>query len=482
MNVDRVGSAGRAMVAVGRCAVLAVLSAVKPAATVLPAALLLPQWVGALGLTVLLVIPGARVLAVVTRALVGRWEGRPVAAPYLPLPALERTENGWYWNGYDFQRSRLVAIGQRRLRLVFIDPATWREVAWLIADPLLGALVALPVALVGGGAWTVLCSLAGRPLPALDGLPRLPLPGAAAVGVVLVVVGVGCAPLLSGTYLMLSRRCLSASEHALLTRRASRLFTSRVEVLTAQAAELRRIERDLHDGAQARLVAIGMAVSSAELLFPTRPEQAMAQLAKARELTTLALRELREVVHSIHPPVLAERGLTGAVEALAIDAPMPVKVTSDLAGRLDAAVESAGYFAVAELLTNTAKHARAQWSWVEIGHRAGALRIVVGDDGRGGLDPQGGTGLRGLERRLRAFDGSLQLDSGPGRPTRITVAIPCAAPVSTAPAAATEEPGTEEPATEEPATEGAGTAKSGTAKSGTAKSGTETEQDPVPTQ
>ncbi|MFI9366160.1 histidine kinase [Kitasatospora sp. NPDC053057] len=425
-TIDR---ARRGLAAVGRSTVLFALSAMKLGATVLPAVLMLPKWVSAVGLTVLLIVPGARLLAVITRKLLARWDGRPIASPYQPLPTLVRTENGWYWNGYDFQRSRLVARAQRRMRWTFVDPATWRDIAWTVVDPVLALPLALPVALVGGGLYVTALSLAGRPV-GLHELPRLPVPVAGVGGLVLIALGVACAPLMSGVYQSVTRNWLAPSSRTLLTRRASHLYATRIELLTTQASELRRIERDLHDGAQARLVAIGIAVSTAELAVPTDPEQALKQLAKARELAGLALTELRDLVHNIHPPVLAERGLGGAIQALAIDAPMAVEVTVDLGGRLEAAVESAVYFAVAELLTNVAKHTHAERASVEISHRAGTLQTVVTDDGDGGVDPANGSGLRGMERRLQTFDGALRVDSPPGGPTRITLTIPCAAPVT----------------------------------------------------
>ncbi|MFF4607337.1 histidine kinase [Streptomyces sp. NPDC001339] len=426
MFVDRVR---RGCSAVGRCVVLSMLSVVKLAATAVPV-VLLPRWIGALGMALLLTVPASRVLAVVTRRLLGQWEDRPLDSPYSPLPALERTENGWYWNGYDFQRSRLIARLQRRLRWLFIDPATWRDVLWLVLDPIVAVLVLTPLALIGGGLYTVALSVVGT-----DGLPvawlshEMPTPVALAAGTAVAVIGVLSAPALLDAYRALTRMALAPSKQALLTRRMGHLFASRVEVLTTQAAELRRIERDLHDGAQARLVAIGMAVSTAEALITSDPEEALKMLAKTRELSGLALQELRTVVHSINPPVLTERGLGDAIRALSMDAPLPVKVHTELSGRLEAAVESAAYFSVAELLTNTAKYADADRAWVEAAYKADTLKITYTDNGQGGADPTQGTGLRGIERRVQAFDGKVELSSPPGGPTRVTLTIPCAPPV-----------------------------------------------------
>jgi signal transduction histidine kinase len=130
-------------------------------------------------------------------------------------------------------------------------------------------------------------------------------------------------------------------------------------------------------------------------------------------------------VRGIHPPVLADRGLGEAVRALAMDSRLKVKVTNELPGRPPAPVESAAYFAVSELLANVSKHAGAQQAWIDIRYERGLLRVDVGDDGRGGANPSEGTGLRGIERRLSAFDGILALSSPPGGPTTATMELPC---------------------------------------------------------
>jgi signal transduction histidine kinase len=188
---------------------------------------------------------------------------------------------------------------------------------------------------------------------------------------------------------------------------------------------LRRIERDLHDGAQARLVALGMSLAMAEDELERDPAGARALLAEARGASSAALEELRDLVRGIHPPVLADRGLVGAAEALAFAAPMRVTVTSEMAGQLPAPVESAAYFVVAEALTNIVKHAGAQHAQVTLTDNADRLTIVIQDDGAGGADPAKGTGLRGISRRLAAFDGTLTINSPPGGPTELVMVLPC---------------------------------------------------------
>jgi signal transduction histidine kinase len=206
------------------------------------------------------------------------------------------------------------------------------------------------------------------------------------------------------------------------------LASSRAETVDTQASELRRIERDLHDGAQARLVSLGMSLGLAEHLLADDPQAARRLLVEARESTSSALIELRDLVRGIHPPVLADRGLDGALQALALVNPVPTSVMIHLPGRLPAPVESAAYFAVAEALTNAIKHAEATRILITLDfleEGTGRLSIVVSDDGRGGASIDAGTGLRGVERRLAAFDGTLVVDSPVGGPTEVRMLLPC---------------------------------------------------------
>ena len=208
--------------------------------------------------------------------------------------------------------------------------------------------------------------------------------------------------------------------------RVQRLTETRDLAVDAAATELRRIERDLHDGAQARLVALGMNLRAVERMLPGRPEAALALVAEARETSLRALNDLRDLVRGICPPVLADRGLGHAVRALALDTPFPVDLDIDLPGRLTAPVESACYFAVAEALANAVRHSGARRVHIRMQHTDGLLRVQVADDGAGGVDPARGTGLRGVEQRLAAFDGILAVSSPPGGPTMIAMEVPCA--------------------------------------------------------
>jgi len=211
-----------------------------------------------------------------------------------------------------------------------------------------------------------------------------------------------------------------------LTARVARLTRSRADAVDTASAELRRLERDLHDGAQARLVALGMSLRAAERLIASRPEAAAVLVAEARETSLKVLDELRSLVRGICPPVLADRGLADAVRALALDTPLHTDVRVDLPGRPSLPVETACYFAVAEALANAVKHASARSVTIRIEHRDGTLRVTVIDDGVGGADPRMGSGLAGLERRLGTFDGVLAVSSPLGGPTIVAIEVPCA--------------------------------------------------------
>jgi signal transduction histidine kinase len=209
-----------------------------------------------------------------------------------------------------------------------------------------------------------------------------------------------------------------------LTERVETLTETRRGALDVQAAELRRIERDLHDGAQARLVALSMQLGRAEEGLADRPEIA-ALIRQARSEATAANAELRDLARGIAPPVLTDRGLEAAVEALGTRAPIPVTVDAELSRRLAPVVESAAYFVVAEALTNVAKHAPGAAAAVRLRQAGDVLEAIVADDGPGGADVTTGGGLDGLRRRVAALDGEFEVSSPPGEGTRIEVRLPC---------------------------------------------------------
>jgi signal transduction histidine kinase len=189
-------------------------------------------------------------------------------------------------------------------------------------------------------------------------------------------------------------------------------------------AERRRLERNLHDGAQQRLVALALELGLVQARIETDPAGAAQLLAAAREELALAIEELRELARGLHPPILTERGLRPALESLARRAPIPVRLEAPLSGRLPEAVEAAVYYVVAEALTNAAKHARADSAVVRLIVCGGHARIEIRDDGVGGARVRAGGGLRGLTERLEALGARLEVDSPPGEGTILTGAIP----------------------------------------------------------
>ena len=364
-----------------------------------------------------------RAYANLRRTWAQRWFGITVPAGYRPLP--ERAGNA-------------VTRPVRLTVHVLADPATWRDVLWLFVDSIAGAILAiLPWALPGyfiyglvllAGVWQPIVHAVGTHwyvfVPVSSWFTAFL---AALVGTGMLLASFWCnRPLLYGHFMIL-RALTGATEKQLLAQRVARLQETRHDALDSSAAELRRIERDLHDGAQARLVAMGMSLGAVEALIEKDPAQAKRLLAQARQNSAEALNELRDLVRGIHPPVLAERGLGDAVRALALRMALPVHVAVDLPGRFPEPVESAAYFAVSEVLTNAAKHSGAERAWVDMHYarEESTLRIAVTDNGRGGARLDGGTGLRGLERRLGPFDGVLGVSSPEGGPTLVTIEIPC---------------------------------------------------------
>jgi signal transduction histidine kinase len=363
-----------------------------------------------------------RRLANLVRRLSGEWCGVPIPVPYRAYREPEAGAGRW-------QR-----FGQAGGQLV-TEPATWRDLLWMTLDPVLIWLVPfIPITVVAWGLFGVLMPAYWNPLTQAGGndwyafihvtnwttaLLCIPL------GIAFVVLGLWLAPMCLRCYGQTARSMLAPTKQAALEQQVAHLSESRADVVDTGAAEIRRIERDLHDGAQARLVAMGMTLSAAEQVIDDNPAAARALLLEARDASAKALTELRDLVRGIHPPVLADRGIGEAVRALAMDSPMRVRVNNELPGRPAAPVESAAYFAVSELLANVSKHAGAHQVWIDMRYERGMLRIDVGDDGRGGANPSEGTGLRGIERRLSAFDGILALSSPPGGPTVATMELPC---------------------------------------------------------
>ncbi len=296
-----------------------------------------------------------------------------------------------------------------------------------------GLLVAVPLALIEYGAFGALVQPFvwrliddGNWYAFVPVRSTAPMLAALALGLAFMAAGLLAAPATLRLHTRVSRPLLSVPRGVRLARRVERLTDTRARVLDTQAAELRRIERDLHDGAQARLVALGMTLDRATRVLETDPARARELLLDVRRTSEGALQDLRDLVHGIHPPVLADRGLGDTVRALALDCFLDVHVESRLPRHLPAPVASAAYFAVGEALANAAKHSGAREVVIVLTHGSGLLRMTVTDDGRGGADPARGTGLTGVRQRLDTFDGTLSLHSPQGGPTTVTLEIPCA--------------------------------------------------------
>ena len=221
--------------------------------------------------------------------------------------------------------------------------------------------------------------------------------------------------------LALDNQRLTAELHAKL----EELRASRARIVESSDAARRRIERDLHDGAQQRLVSLALKLRLARSRLPDEPQRAQQLLEDAGRELEVALAELRELARGIHPAVLSERGLDAALRALVNRAPLPVELTSATNGHLPDNVQAAAYFVVAEAITNVAKYAQASHAAVSVQHHDGRVVVEVSDDGVGGADPEKGSGLRGLADRVAALNGRLDVQSEPGHGTTVRAIIPC---------------------------------------------------------
>jgi signal transduction histidine kinase len=291
-------------------------------------------------------------------------------------------------------------------------PATWRQVGY--------HLLALPVGVLGG----LLALLCWTAIPAVvfTGHPLLIAP---ALALLLVAPWVtrGVAWLDEAA----ARSLLGPSRNEELTARVDALARSRAEIVKATDAERRRIERDLHDGTQQRLLSLSMNLGMARAaLSDDVPEPARRAIEQAHDEAVEALADLREFVRGLHPAVLNDRGLDAALSGIVARAPLPVRLQVDVGTRCAPSIEAIAYFTVAEALTNVTKHSRATHAEVSVARRGDWLHIRVTDDGRGGATPDGdGSGLLGLAQRAAAVDGKLRVDSPVGGPTTISVELPC---------------------------------------------------------
>ena len=373
----------------------------------------------ALGLGLLITLVGLPILAVtlvlwVAIADTERWRARGllgivVERPYRPLSGDGLLRQLW-------QRTK--------------DPAVWRDLTYLL-------LVFFPLAIatfcIAVSAWAIGVGLVLQPITyrfgsglELGSGHRIDTLPAAAACFVLGVIVLVMLPWILG---------LLAAAHAwtvqsLLGRRTServeKLTRQRIEAVDAAVAERRRIERDLHDGAQQRLTALAIDLGRARAKLDSDPAAARDLVEQAHEDAKHALAELRNLARGIHPAILTDRGLDAALSALAARSPVPVEISVDVGERPGVAVESTAYFVVAEALTNAAKHAAATRLQVRVWREDGALVVEIEDDGAGGAAIEPGGGLEGLTTRVATVDGTLSISSPVGGPTTIRAELPCA--------------------------------------------------------
>jgi signal transduction histidine kinase len=351
------------------------------------------------GLTVL----AARALGAMERSRALDILGLDIEGPIWPPETTRR----WWWSG----ALRDLQLGQ-----------TWRLLLYLgLVFPIAGTALCLltlapPSFGIGAviGAWTV-------------------GPGAGELetwlwtvgGLVALLVTPAIAQACAALWAWLATTHLSRSETAELTERVETLTVSREALVQAAETERARIERDLHDGAQQRLVSLTMNLGIARSRMQRDPESAAEHVAAAHEDAKAALGELRDLARGIHPVILSDRGLQAALSAVAARAPIPVEVEVRVDPRPTPTVEAVAYFVVTEALTNVARHAGATRAWVRADRRGDVLHLEIEDDGRGGADPAKGTGLAGLRNRVAGAEGTLTIASPDGGPTRLIVELPC---------------------------------------------------------
>jgi signal transduction histidine kinase len=316
-----------------------------------------------------------------------------------------------------------------RLRSALLDPMAWRELVWLALSFGVGT-AAFVAGLTGWavGLGFVTLPFWGWALP--DGVEVGLLTITSVWGMIAFALTAGPVALIAGAWILRGSAWIQAKIVQVLLEggeqeRIAELQVSRAGAVDAAAVELRRIERDLHDGAQARLVALAMEIGMAREQIERDPEAAAQMLAGAHEDAKTALAELRDLARGIHPAILTDRGLDAAVSALAARCPVPCTVAIDLPDRLPAAIESAAYFTVAEALANVAKHSGAKRCEISGSIEQGMLVVKVHDDGVGGLDERRGTGIAGLRGRVEALDGKLLVASPAGKGTLLRAELPC---------------------------------------------------------
>jgi signal transduction histidine kinase len=367
-------------------------------------------------------------LAEIERSTIGALTGNHIASPYRPLP-----EGGW-WD---------------RLRARLADPATWKDLTFLFLQfpfGLLSCIVATTVLCAAAGSLTLPFWYWAIPDGVEIGFTQVDAFGEALVfvplGALLLWVGIPALGALGRFYGAYAELLLGSNEDPAVTAEMSDLRDARSRIIEAADAERRRIERDLHDGAQQRLVALSLNLRMAEKRAAEGDPAAAELVRSAGEEAGLALKELRDLARGIHPAILTNRGLAAALEDLAGRASVPVEIVAVPPERLPDPVESAAYFLVSECLANVGKHAEATQATVAVTVVDDEVEVVVKDDGVGGAQLGNGSGLQGLEDRVGSLDGCVDIDSPPGGGTTVMATIPLAAtagPAATARPALTED-------------------------------------------
>jgi signal transduction histidine kinase len=368
-----------------------------------------------------------RWLASVERRLIGALTGVEIPNPYRPEPP------GASW--WDKLKARLA------------DPATWKDLVFLLLQLPLGIAsfviavcvlcVAFGILLAPAWYWSVPDGI-DVGLFHVDTL--LEAIAIAPLGAVLVYLGIPALGALGRLYGELASLLLGSNADPQLTAEVSDLRDARSRIIAAADAERRRIERDLHDGAQQRLVALALTLRMAEKRAEEGDPEATALVRQATEEAGLALGELRNLARGIHPAILTNRGLAAALDDLASRATLPVDIVATPSERLPEPVEAAAYFVVSECLANVSKHSGASSAEVSVTAADGRVTVSVSDDGVGGAKLGDGSGLQGLADRVGAVNGSLAVQSPPGRGTRVVAAIPLAVPASVEESLPADEP------------------------------------------
>jgi signal transduction histidine kinase len=415
------------------CRARAALGALRPAATWRATGNALAGLLAGLASGLLLgglaLIWGAAIVS-----LAGGPGGWAHAALYIAVVVVIAVLAPWAVQGLTaLQRSRLRATlgAEIPAPVRTAGRAPWPAAPWLAVGTWrqLGFHLVALITGVAGGLLVAACWLA--PAAAVG---YLAVGGSPATGVTACVAAV--ALLLAAPWVarqvtradeVLARALLGPSRREELALRVESLARSRADLVAAADAERRRIERDLHDGAQQRLVSLAMNLGMTRERFAGAPEPVRQAIAEAHDEAVMALSELREFIRGLHPAVLSDRGLDAALSGLAARAPLPVRLRVDVPRAAAPGIEAVAYFIVSEALTNVVKHAQATRAEVTVTRAGDVLRIAVTDDGCGGAVPAAGdgTGLHGLAQRATAVDGTLSIDSPPGGPTVITAELPC---------------------------------------------------------